>query len=155
MLFRSDLGLVAALRRHCETFSRRFGVDVECESVGPDGAESLPAEAEVAVYRIAQEALSNAVRHGAARSVHVLLQRKKEAMLVIVEDDGHGFDASDWRARCARGGHLGLLGIEERAALLGGTLRVESRPGSGTSLFVEIPLPAEVSHVEDPGAHRG
>jgi two-component system, NarL family, sensor histidine kinase UhpB len=75
-----------------------------------------------------------------------LIQRKPDKLLVIVEDDGMGFDARDWRARCLQGEHLGLLGIEERAALFGGSLRIESGPGSGTGLFVEIPLPGVEDH---------
>ena len=66
-------------------------------------------------------------------------------MLTVIEDDGQGFDTSNWRARCLAGDHLGLLGIEERAALLGGTLRLESKPNAGASLFVETPLET-VSH---------
>jgi signal transduction histidine kinase len=135
-----DLGLVAALQKHCETFAQRFGLAVECEAIGLDGGERLPREIETALYRIVQEALTNAVRHGQARAVQVLLQRKDARMLTVIEDDGQGFDASNWRARCLAGDHLGLLGIEERAALLGGTLRLESKPKAGASLFVEIPL---------------
>ncbi len=134
-----DFGLIVALQRHCETVVNRFAVAVDCQAIGWDGLVRLPAEVEVAIYRIVQEAISNAVRHGEARSIHVLLQRRSAGLLVVVEDNGRGFDATDWRARCFEGGHLGLLGIEERAALMGGTLRVESHPSSGTSLFVEIP----------------
>jgi signal transduction histidine kinase len=136
-----DLGLMAALSRLAEAVSRQFGLSVECEGLGPDDAKRLPGEIEIAVYRIVQEALTNAARHGRARAVHVLIQRKPSALLAIIEDDGQGFDARAWRARCLRGDHLGLLGIEERAALFGGSLRVESAPGSGTGLFIEIPLP--------------
>ena len=135
-----DLGLVPALRKYCHGTARRFGVKVDCETVGLDEAERLPGEIELALYRIGQEALTNAVRHGQARSVEVMLQRKPESVLAVVQDDGRGFDATDWADRCRRDEHLGLLGIAERAGLLGGTLRVESRPGAGTSLFVEIPF---------------
>jgi signal transduction histidine kinase len=135
-----DVGLAAALEKHCQAFAQRFGVQVESEAVGLDGAR-LPVEIETALYRVVQEALTNAVRHGAAKTVHVLLQRKDSSALVVVEDDGHGFDAVDWRAHCLRGDHLGLLGIEERAGLIGGTLQIESQPGKGTSLFVEVPCP--------------
>ena len=140
-----DLGLMAALSRLAETVARQFGVSVECEGLGSDDA-TRQGEIEITVYRIVQEALTNAARHGRARAVHVLLQRKPDSLLVIVEDDGQGFDARDWRARCLKGEHLGLLGIEERAALFGGSLRVESRLGSGTGLFVEIPLPGMEGH---------
>lgn len=135
-----DAGLLAALEKFCAVCSRRFGVTAQCQAVGMECGWRLPAEVEAAVYRIVQEGTNNAVRHGRARTVSVLLQWQDGRLLVVVEDDGAGFDATDWRGRCAEGDHLGLLGIEERAMLLGGTLRVESRPGAGTSLFVEIPL---------------
>ena len=138
-----DLGLVAALQKHCETFAQRFGIAVECEAIGLNGGRRLPVAVETALYRIVQEALANAVRHGHAQSVNVLLQRNHGHLLAVIEDDGGGFNADNWRARCLAGDHLGLLGIEERAALLNGTLRVESNPGSGASLFVEIPVGKE------------
>jgi signal transduction histidine kinase len=138
-----DLGLMAALGKHCETLAHRFDLVVDCQAVGFEGRPRLPGEVELAAYRIVQEALTNAVRHGQARTVNVLVQRKATAMLVVIEDDGTGFAADGWRERSLEGGHLGLVGIEERAALLGGSLRVESAPGSGTSLFVEIPVKAE------------
>jgi signal transduction histidine kinase len=137
-----DLGLDAALRRQCDTMGRRFGATVELQSIGWDDAPRVSPEVEIALYRIVQESLTNAARHGRARSVQVLLQRMTSRVLIVVEDDGVGFDASDWRGLCRARGHLGLLGVEERASLLGGSLRVESSPGSGTSVFVEIPLRA-------------
>lgn len=135
-----ELGLVPALQRFCECLAKRLGLKVDFAAVGLSENSRLPSPVEVTLYRIGQEALTNAVRHGRARSVEVLLHRKPSSVLVVIEDDGQGFEAANWRERCLRGDHLGLLGIEERAALLGGTLRVESRPGTGTSLFVEIPL---------------
>jgi len=138
-----DLGLPAALQKHCDVIATRFGITVDCQEIGFDDQPRLPGEVEIAAYRIVQEALTNAVRHGGAQAVQVLLQRKDGALLLVVEDDGKGFDARDWRTRFRPEGHLGLAGIEERAALLGGNLRVESRPGSGTSLFIEVPLAGE------------
>lgn len=135
-----DLGLVVALEKHCQSFAVRCGVRVECETVGIQEGTRFPSEMEVALYRIVQEALTNAVRHGRARFIQILLQHKDTALLVVIEDDGCGFDAVDWRSQCERGNHLGLLGIEERVTLLGGALRVESQVGSSTSLFVNIPL---------------
>jgi signal transduction histidine kinase len=134
-----DLGLVPALRNYCHRTSQRFGVTVDYQTIGLDEYTRLPGEIEVAIYRIGQEALTNAVRHGRARFVEVLLQRKTASVLAIVQDDGQGFDATQWNAQCRRKDCLGLLGIEERALLLGGTLCVESSPGIGTSLYVEIP----------------
>ncbi|HEY5915008.1 MAG TPA: HAMP domain-containing protein [Verrucomicrobiae bacterium] len=135
-----ELGLVSALQKFCHDVSERFGVKVGCAAVGLDQTGRLASEIEVALYRIGQEALTNAVRHGQARTVDLLVQRKESSILAVIEDDGKGFDASDWRQSCLRDDCLGLFGIEERAVLLGGSLRVESRLGRGTSLFVEIPL---------------
>jgi signal transduction histidine kinase len=140
-----ELGLVAALQKHCRSVTQRSGVVVDCAGIGLEDAPRLPVETEVALYRVVQEALTNAVRHGQARSVHVLLHRQEAVVQAVVEDNGRGFDAKEWRAQCLNGDHLGLLGIDERARLLGGTFRVESHPGTGTSLFIEIPLPAKAN----------
>ena len=136
------LGLMPALKDHCERFSRSAGVRVDCDVIGMDYNVRLPGEIEITLYRIVQEALSNAVRHGQARAAQVLLQRRNGHVLAVIEDNGRGFDARLRSAQPPDGNHLGLLGIEERAALLGGRFRVESRPGAGTSLFVEIPVGA-------------
>jgi signal transduction histidine kinase len=133
-----DLGLVAALEKHCASVADRFGKPVEFHRDGWTGSERLPGEIEVALYRIIQEALTNAVRHADATRIQVLAQRKPGAVLVAVADDGRGFDPA---ARGLNSDRLGLLGIEERAALLGGSACLESAPGGGTQLFVEIPLP--------------
>ena len=134
-----DAGLVAALQEHCRSFANRFGVRVDCEAVGLDGGR-LPGEMEITFYRIVQEALTNAVRHGKAGVVQVLLQRRNGNVLAVIEDDGCGFNTGLWQAQSKEGGHLGLLGIQERANLFGGRFSVESRPGAGTALFVEIPV---------------
>lgn len=149
-----DFGLIPAVQKHCETVARRFEVAVDCQAVGWDGRQRLPAEVELTAYRIVQEAVSNAIRHGEARAIHVLFQRRAAGLLVVIEDDGRGFDATDWRTRCVEGGHLGLLGMEERSALLGGTMRVESSSSSGTHLFVEIPLNEGLADAEDPRSDR-
>ncbi|HYG33203.1 MAG TPA: HAMP domain-containing protein [Clostridia bacterium] len=135
-----DLGLVPALQRLCENTARRHEMEVDFSTIGLEDDERLSPSIEVALYRIAQEALTNVVRHSGARAVEVMLHRKSTGILLVVEDDGRGFTAGDWRAQCLRDDHLGLLGIEERAVLLSGTLRLESRPGAGASLFVDIPL---------------
>ena len=139
-----DLGLTAALRELGRGYASRFGVSVDCQAIGLDEGARLPTEIEVALYRIAQESLTNAVRHGQAHAVQILLQRRNGNILTVIEDDGCGFDASRSEGSGSNGGHLGLLGIEERVALLGGCFRVESRSGAGTGLFVEIPLEDQV-----------
>ena len=89
---------------------------------------------ETALYRIVQEALTNVVRHANATRADVLLERQGDRVITIVEDDGVGFDLAV-AVRC----RLGLVGVQERAEMLGGTLVVESTPGAGTTLFVEVP----------------
>ena len=127
------LGLVAALRQYAQEMSDRHGIVVQFEAVGLNGR--LPADTETALYRIVQEALTNVVRHAQATRVDVLLERRGDKLIVLVEDNGVGFDP----AVAMHGGRLGLFGIRERAEILAGTLVLESAPGIGTTLLVEVP----------------
>lgn len=136
-----DVGLMAALERHCRLFAQRFGIQVVCTDIGLT-EERLPAEVELTVYRVVQETLTNAVRHGRATRVQALVQRTASGLMATIQDNGCGFDAQDWQKRCAEGNHLGLLGIEERVTLLGGSFCVESEPGRGTTVYADIPLAA-------------
>jgi signal transduction histidine kinase len=129
------LGLTPALEQLVKAFRQDSDLDIKLKTVGFREDERLPQEIETTLYRVVQEALTNVVRHARASHVDVVLERREDVMLVIVEDDGKGFDLS----LVKREGHLGLLGIQERAEMLGGTLTVESKPGSGTTLFVEVP----------------
>jgi signal transduction histidine kinase len=126
-----DFGLVPALERLTESFSEQTGIEVDLESHA--GAERLPAEVETAIYRIVQESLTNVVKHAHAKKVSVLVTRKDGALIAVVEDDGHGFDATG----SADG--FGLDGMRERVALLDGRLVVESGE-AGTTLVAEVPL---------------
>jgi signal transduction histidine kinase len=128
-----DFGLVPALERLAETFAEQTNVTVDVEAVL--GEERLEAEVETALYRIVQEALTNVIKHANARTVSVVLTRQGDRVAVVIEDDGRGFDPEE-----ARGERLGLLGMEERIALVDGRLLVESRPGQGTTVAVEVPL---------------
>ncbi len=134
-----DLGLVPALTRYIQSCRSRFGMEIDLEVVGLDQVR-LPWEVETALYRIAQEALTNAARHAGARHVSVVLEQRGNRALLIVEDDGEGFDVAQVRASVQERGRLGLYGMEERASLVGGRLTVESAPGSGTTVVVEVPL---------------
>jgi two-component system sensor histidine kinase UhpB len=131
-----ELGLVPAIESHVRSVSETGDVRVRLEAEAVDGA--LTPEAELAVYRIVQEALSNVVRHAAATLATVRLRREGEQLVVTVEDDGRGFDAA--RVRRADSGGLGLFGMSERAAYLGGRVEVKSTPGAGTRVCAEIPL---------------
>jgi signal transduction histidine kinase len=131
-----DLGLAAALERLAHEWQARYKIPVD---VVIQLDERLPGEIETALYRIVQEALTNIARHAQAKSASILVEKRGGSVRAIVEDDGVGFDPSAQRGER----HLGLLGMRERAELLGGTLTIESAPQSGTSVFIEIPLAAE------------
>ena len=130
------LGLISALEQFIKTFAQDTHLPIRLKVVGLSDDDRLPAEIETTLYRIAQEALTNVIRHAHASRVDVVLERRDVSLLVIVEDDGIGFDADLAR----ESGHLGLVGMEERTEMLGGTLTVESQPGRGTTLFVEVPF---------------
>jgi signal transduction histidine kinase len=127
------LGLVAALRQHVENMKSRNGLIVQFEAVGI--ADRLPPEVEITLYRIVQEALSNVLRHAQAARADVLLEQRDEKVVLIVEDDGIGFDP----LAAFQSGRLGLFGMRERVEMLGGSLDVESNAGKGTTIFAELP----------------
>jgi len=129
------LGLTAALRQYIETFSQQHGLKMQFEVVGLDDLPRLPPTVETNVYRIVQETLTNVVRHAQATQVDVLLERRGDQVVTIVEDNGIGFDPESAK----QSGRLGLLGMRERAEMLGGTLEIESKPGSSTTVYVEVP----------------
>ncbi len=135
-----DFGLEMALRRYADEWAALSGVPVDFHSRGVT-ARRLAPELETALYRITREALTNVVRHAKARRVSVLLERRADHVLLIVEDDGRGFDAAALLRAPAAQGKLGLLGMQERATLAGGSVEVESNPGAGTTVFVRLPLP--------------
>ncbi|MGH3015430.1 MAG: GAF domain-containing sensor histidine kinase, partial [Gaiellaceae bacterium] len=128
-----DFGLVSAVERLAETFREQTGMQVDLET--QLGEERLPGAVETALYRIVQEALTNIVKHAEASRVSILLTRKDGSALAVVEDDGLGFDPG-----AARDEGLGLVGMRERVALVGGRLRIESAMGAGATLVAEVPL---------------
>jgi PAS domain S-box-containing protein len=133
-----DLGLAAALRSIAQQTAQRSGLTIRCE---PDLAvQRLAPEVEIAVFRIAQEALTNIVRHAQARQVQMTLRREDGMLVLSVQDDGCGFALEDVRARAATGGSLGVLGMEERAALIGAELQITSAVGQGSRLCLRYPL---------------
>jgi signal transduction histidine kinase len=137
-----DLGLVAALEWLVDEYERVHQGAVYCEAKLEQGGP-LPSEVQVALFRIAQEGLSNCGKHAAAEHVRLSLSIDGGQIMLTMEDDGQGFDV-DRMSRPTRDGHLGLYGMRERAALLGGTLEVASGHDSGTRISVLIPLkPAE------------
>jgi PAS domain S-box-containing protein len=146
-----DLGLEPALLWHCRRYGEQAGLRVELEQAGL--GRRLPAEVETAAYRVVQEALSNVARHAGVDRATVRVRAEGGRLHIAVEDRGAGFDPAAVHA-AANGS--GLSGMEERVALLGGRLVVESAPGSGTRLTVELPLGAsgESQSHGDPPAGR-
>ena len=128
------LGLEAALRQYSRSAGSKFGLAVRFKARGFT-SERLPTAVETALYRVVQEAMTNVVRHARATRVDVLAERRGDRVMVMVEDDGVGFEPD----QVQRGDHFGLLGLKERAEALGGTLTVESAPGAGTTVVVEVP----------------
>ncbi len=134
------LGLVPALEQYIDTFSRQHGIAVHFAHVGLD--QRLAPAVETAFYRIVQEALTNVVRHARANRVDVLLERRDHQVVVVIEDDGVGCEPH----AALQSGRLGLFGIQERAKMLDGRLMIESAPGQGTTVVVEVPDDNADSH---------
>jgi signal transduction histidine kinase len=128
-----DQGLPQTLRAYCEEFSQVRGISVACNA--DDTARELSRGTALALFRIAQEALGNAVTHGASHHVDVRLKRSDGVMSLSVSDDGKGFDPN----RITSGG-LGLVSMRERARQLNGSFEVESDPSRGTTVRVAIPF---------------
>jgi PAS domain S-box-containing protein len=140
-----DLGLRAALTNYVQEWSARHAVTAEVHTSGLLD-QRLASEVETALYRIAQEALNNVAKHARAQRVEVLLERRPDCVLLIVEDDGRGFDAS----KPAPGRHgFGLVGMQERAALVGATLDIETTPGQGTTILVRMAVASNDAPVEN------
>jgi signal transduction histidine kinase len=123
-------GLVRAVKTHSAALQGRLGLPVVVES---DLEDRLPLAAEEVLYRIAQEALHNVVKHAAARQVRVEIRERDGGVRLRVHDDGKGFDPAT-----VPDGHLGLAGMRARTERVGGTFSCESQPGSGTSIEVEF-----------------
>ena len=131
-----DFGIPDTLKWYLRTFSDRTGVRTELVD---ELNERLPIDVEVCVYRTIQEALTNVSRHAQATACRVLVQRLPSSLIVTVEDDGRGFQSERDTADAHRDG-LGLVGIRERVADLGGNFRIEGEGGKGTRLTIELPL---------------
>jgi two-component system, chemotaxis family, CheB/CheR fusion protein len=134
-----DLGMVAAIGHYVSEWSRHFEIEADFQSTGFRNGRLDP-EIETNLYRITQEALNNVLKHASASGVNVLLERRKDKVVLIVEDDGVGFDPANAATVEQSGNGLGLIGMRERAALVGGQIEIESAPGKGTTIFVRVPF---------------
>jgi len=139
-----EVGLVPALRAYLESQSAVSGVAMELE----EGTEKtplhldgrLPPDLEIACFRVAQESITNALRHASAHQVTVLIVKRASAITLSVRDDGRGFDVANTLDAAAADGHLGFVGMRERVRARGGTFHVTSFPNVGTTVTVELPL---------------
>jgi signal transduction histidine kinase len=132
-----DFGLGPAIERLGETFAERSGIETV---VHANLEQRLSPEVEITIYRVVQEALTNVVKHSGAQHVSIVVSQRDGAVAATIDDDGRGFDLSEVRADA-----LGLLGMRERLALIGGTLEVETAHGSGSTIAAQVPAPAASS----------
>lgn len=136
-----NLGLKEAVERYCQDYARRYKIKVDIQAEGE--WKTLPPETAIALYRVIQEALTNVVRHARASQVSLVLERREGEVLAIIEDDGCGFVPEQVLAGEQGGKHLGLFGMQERVALVGGTLTIESSLGQGTTVYIRVPVPSQ------------
>jgi PAS domain S-box-containing protein len=146
-----DLGLGAALRWYVQRQAEWAGLNAEV--IAESLLSRIPRELETVCFRVAQEALTNVVRHAQASTVRVKLRQGEGGLHMLIQDDGIGFDVRRVHKRAAGGASAGLLGMQERVALAGGQVAIESRPGHGTTIRVWVPLVngASIGEPEIPG----
>lgn len=133
-----DLGLAPAVQWIAEQMAGRSGFEVHVQrELHP---VRLPSEMETACFRIVQEALTNIARHANAKHVDILMERSETCFMLTIKDDGIGFDLNEACQRARRGESIGVLGMQERATLIGGQLHLESVPGQGCTLHMQCPL---------------
>jgi PAS domain S-box-containing protein len=137
-----DLGLATALRWYVDRYTKRTGLGVEVEVDLPDENERFSRDLETACFRIAQEALTNVVRHANARQILVRLIKDEDRLLLSVKDDGVGFDLESLRKGAPRAATLGLVSMQERAHAAGGMIYIDSSPWNGTEIRFSLPLDA-------------
>jgi signal transduction histidine kinase len=145
-----ELGLIPALKGYLEVQSMRSGlpIGVRTDDVPP----GLPPEIEILAFRVVQEAVTNVLRHSSASEVQVKVGYEPGWLAVSVRDDGCGFDVDATLEKASAGKHLGLLGIRERVESNGGVVRIQSSPGNGTSILIDVPLESvREPHASHPG----
>jgi signal transduction histidine kinase len=147
-----DLGLQTALSNYVEKWSERSEIKADFHGHGLNN-QRLPPPIETTVYRLVQEALNNVLKHAGANRVSVILELRHNQLRAIVEDDGQGFDVDAVRFAFGEGRGLGLLGIQERLASIGGNLKIESYPSAGTTLVTRIPVYAFSCGEDFPGEY--
>ena len=134
-----DLGLQTALTNFLDEWSERSNIAIDFHCNGLLN-QRLGSQLESTIYRIVQEAINNVIKHANARNVSIILEKRGNRVLVIIEDDGVGFDAEALLKTPAKNRRFGLLGMQERVALVGGSLSIESTPAVGTTVLVHIDI---------------
>jgi two-component system, chemotaxis family, CheB/CheR fusion protein len=134
-----DLGLADALKHHVEEWTRASNVPVDLH-LAPIETQRLPPIVEITLYRVIQEALTNVLKHAQAQAVSVIIERRGHEVLAIIEDDGRGFDDAVLQQAAETTSSVGLRGMEERVVMAGGRFSIESHVGSGTSLYIHLPI---------------
>jgi two-component system sensor histidine kinase UhpB len=148
-----DFGLVIALELLIRDFEKLHKVPVTLETDGSTRLHLEP-QLEIALYRIAQEGLSNIAKHAQATMATLVLHRKQSTVIMRIEDNGKGFGPGDAGTRREPHSGLGLISMRERSELFGGSLAIDSAQGRGTTVTISIPLIIETKHEEDALAHR-
>jgi signal transduction histidine kinase len=139
-----DFGLYRSLEAYVAEWTGRYGIPVDLQVLGP--TERLPVDVETALFRCVQETLTNVIKHAHAGTVSIVCERRGNDVIIAVEDDGVGFDVGT----LTRSPHpwsfgLGLSGMRERLALVGGSLNIESAPAAGTTIFIQAPLSGDAT----------
>ena len=137
-IYLEELGLASALRMLAQETGSALDIPIAFRVTGTE--QRLSTETELALYRIAQEGLSNVIQHANASQATVHLDFASETVTLTITDDGRGFDVPGSPAEMAPEGHYGLLGMQERAELIGARLKIKSAPGQGTKLDVILPV---------------
>ncbi len=137
-IYLEDVGLAPALEMLARDTEMESGIAIGVQTRGE--VQRLPAETELAIYRIVQEALSNVTRHAQAQNVQLQLNFLEQEVGIAIRDDGIGFALPPQMSDLARSGHYGLIGMVERATLIGAQLDIQSQPGSGTQISIRLPL---------------
>ncbi len=135
-----DLGIELALETYVREWSVRYAIPADVALTGDATDRPLRGDVGSTLYRIVQEALTNVARHAQAAQVSVIVERSAREVRLLVEDDGRGFDVDATARRAESERRLGLAGMQERAALVGGAVTIESAPGRGTTVYVRLPL---------------
>ncbi|HLE16161.1 MAG TPA: sensor histidine kinase, partial [Anaerolineales bacterium] len=135
-IYLEELGLSAALEMLARENSQPAGLAIQFRRAGTE--RRLPEAAELALYRIAQEALSNVIRHARASQAELIIDYQPGRVTLVMQDNGIGFSVPESPAEFAPSGHFGFLGMHERAEAIGARLEISSRPGQGTRVAVKL-----------------